>query len=46
MILRCEVTRGSHAGWNYILLAIAYALAVTALFYFLTAYVLKKKRCV
>lgn len=38
--------RGSDADWNYLLLAIAYALAVTALFYFLTAYVLKKKRYV
>jgi ABC-type transport system involved in multi-copper enzyme maturation permease subunit len=38
--------RGSDADWNYLLPAIAYALAVTALFYFLTAYVLKKKRYV
>ncbi len=38
--------RGSDADWNYLLLAIAYALALTALFYFLTAYVLKKKRYV
>jgi hypothetical protein len=38
--------RGSDADGNYLLLAIAYALAVTALFYFMTAYVLKKKRYV
>jgi hypothetical protein len=38
--------RGSDADWTYLLLAIAYALVLTALFYFLTGYVLKKKRYV
>jgi hypothetical protein len=38
--------RGSDADWNYLFPAVAYALTVSALFYFLTAYVLKKKRYV
>lgn len=38
--------RGSDANWHYLFPAIAYALTVSALFYFLTVYVLKKKRYV
>jgi hypothetical protein len=38
--------RGSDANWNYLYLSIAYALTVSALFYFLTVLVLKKKRYV
>lgn len=38
--------RGSDADWNYLFPAIAYALTVSALFYFLTVYALKKKRYV
>jgi hypothetical protein len=38
--------RGSDANWDYLYPAIAYALTVSALFYFLTVLVLKKKRYV
>ncbi len=38
--------RGSDADWTYLGLAIMYAVLLTALFYFLTDYVLKKKRYV
>jgi len=38
--------RGSDANWDYLFPAIAYALTVSALFYFLTVLVLKKKRYV
>jgi len=38
--------RGSDANWDYLYPAVAYALTVTALFYFLTVLVLKKKRYV
>jgi len=38
--------RGSDANWDYLFPAIAYALTVTALYYFLTVLVLKKKRYV
>ena len=38
--------RGSDANWNYLFPAVAYALTVSALFYFLTVYALKKKRYV
>jgi hypothetical protein len=38
--------RGSDANWDYLYPSIAYALTVSALFYFLTVLVLKKKRYV
>jgi hypothetical protein len=38
--------RGSDANWAYLFPAIAYALTVSALFYFLTVLVMKKKRYV
>lgn len=38
--------RGSDADWTYLVLAIVYAVLLTALFYFLTDYVLKRKRYV
>ncbi len=38
--------RGSDANWDYLFPAMAYALTVSALFYFLTVLVLKKKRYV
>ena len=38
--------RGSDANWDYLFPAIAYALTVSALYYFLTVLVLKKKRYV
>ncbi len=38
--------RSDDADWTYLVLAITYALVLTAMFYFLTAYVLKKKRYV
>jgi ABC-type transport system involved in multi-copper enzyme maturation permease subunit len=38
--------RGADADWTYLLLAIVYAIVLTAAFYFLTGYVLKKKRYV
>lgn len=38
--------RGSDADWSYLVLAIVYAVVLTAMFYFLTGYVLKKKRYV
>jgi hypothetical protein len=42
----CSSLRGLDADGNHLLLAIAYAIAVTALFYFLTALMLKRKRYV
>ncbi len=36
--------RGSDANWDYLYPAVAYALTVTALYYFLTVLALKKKR--
>jgi hypothetical protein len=41
-----ENLRGSDADWLYLLLIAAYALALSALFYFLTVIVLRKKRYV
>ncbi len=38
--------RGSDADWTYLFLSITYAVLLTAAFYFLTGYVLKKKRYV
>ncbi len=38
--------RGSDADWTYLFLAITYSVLLTAAFYFLTGYVLKKKRYV
>ena len=38
--------RGTDADWTYLALAIIYAVVLTAMFYFLTGYVLKKKRYV
>ncbi len=38
--------RGPDADWKYLLLSIAYSLALAALFFFLTDYALKKKRYV
>jgi hypothetical protein len=36
--------RGSDADWTYLLLAVIYSSVLTAAFFFLTGYVLKKKR--
>ncbi len=41
-----KTLRGSDADWTYLALAIVYAVVLTAMFYFLTGYVLKKKRYV
>jgi len=38
--------RGTDADWMYLALAIVYAVVVTAMFFFMTGYVLKKKRYV
>lgn len=38
--------RGSDADWTYLLLAVLYSVVLTATFFFLTGYVLKKKRYV
>jgi hypothetical protein len=38
--------RGSDADWTYLLLAITYSVLLTVAFFFLTGYVLKKKRYV
>jgi hypothetical protein len=38
--------RGSDADWTYLFLAVIYSIVLTAMFFFLTGYVLKKKRYV
>jgi hypothetical protein len=40
---RSNSLRDSDADWTYLLLAVIYSIVLTAMFFFLTGYVLKKK---
>jgi hypothetical protein len=44
MVQLSSSLRGADVDWTYLALAIVYAIVLTALFYFLTDYVLKRKR--